>query len=497
MKNSNIKLRLTAMNFLEFAVWGAYLTSMGNYLAGAGLAENIGWFYSVQGIVSLFMPALLGLVADRWIQAQKLLGISHFLAGVFMIAAGSYAITAGSAVQMAPLFTLYTISVAFYMPTLALSNSVAFNGLVQNGYDTVKAFPPIRVFGTIGFICTMLVVDVTGLQSTPGQFFVSGGLSLLLACYALTLPKCPVNKGEGKSLSEALGLKAFSLFKQRNMAVFFIFSMLLGVCLQITNSYANPFITSFKDLPEYAGAFFTEHANMLISLSQISETLCILLIPFFLKRFGIKKVMMMSMLAWVLRFGLFGVGNPAMPGVILFILSCIVYGVAFDFFNISGALFVEQNTDEDARSGGQGLFMMMTNGFGATIGTLAAQAIINHYVYSQKTPQAMNEGWQTSWFIFAAYALVVLLFFVFIFRDKKGKAVEKESVGCIDKEGKAVENESAGCIGLGFSFFFPIIGIILYFTKKSKKFDASGYLYAAVAGFILGFILRVATGLIH
>lgn len=418
MQNSNLRLRLTLMNFLQFAAWGAYLTSMGGYLAQEGHGDIIGWFYSIQGIVSIFMPALMGIVADRWIRAERLLGLSHLLAGVFMVAAGIYGNSAGDATNEWTLFALYSVSVAFYMPTLALSNSVAFTCLTRAGFDTVKAFPPIRVFGTVGFICTMLAVDFAGYQHTAMQFVVSGVISLVLAFYAVTLPACPTSLGEGKSLADALGLKAFALFKQKHLALFFIFSFLLGLQLQISNGFANGYISAFKDLPAFADTFGAQHANALISLSQISETLCILLIPFFMSRFGIKRVMMIAMAGWVLRFGLFGTGDPG-SGVWMFILSCIVYGVAFDFFNISGALFVDKNTDKDIRSSAQGLFMLMTNGLGATVGSLAAQAVVNRYVYSQSEPMAIVDGWHTSWFIFAGYALVVLVLFTLFFREKK------------------------------------------------------------------------------
>ncbi|MBO5182100.1 MAG: MFS transporter [Paraprevotella sp.] len=417
----NVKVRLTIMNFLEFAVWGAYLTSMGTYLAKAGMATYIGWFYSVQGIVSLFMPALMGIVADRWMQSQRVLSLCHLLAGVFMVAAAYYGYTAGEQVEFATLFSLYTVSVAFYMPTLALTNSVAYSVLDAAGLDTVKHFPPIRVFGTIGFICSMWVVDLTGMQENALQLAYSGVLSLVLAVYALTLPACPVgNSGRQTSLVDALGLRAFALFKQKRMAIFFVFSMLLGVCLQITNGFANPFINAFNGIEAYADSFGVQHANILISLSQMSETLCILLIPFCLSKLGIKRVMLIAMLAWVLRFGFFAVGNPG-PGVWLFILSMIVYGVAFDFFNISGSLFVDKETDLGIRSSAQGLFMMMTNGLGATIGTLSAQAVINHYVYNldESVPaEVVMQGWSTSWYIFAAYALVVAVLFALVFRYK-------------------------------------------------------------------------------
>jgi len=419
MKNRSLQIRLIVMNFLEFAVWGAYLTSMGTYLFKQGMGSHIGWFYSIQGVVSLFMPALMGIVADRWIQAQKTLSLCHALAGLFMCAAGLYAYTAGD-VHFGTLFTLYTVSVAFFMPTIALTNSVAFNALVKANMDTVKDFPPIRVFGTVGFIATMWCIDLLGFQATPWQFVVSGGLSILLAIYSLTLPACEIKKEEGNvDLVEALGLKAFKLFKQKKMALFFIFSMMLGMCLQVTNSYANPFITSFGAIEEFANTFGVQHANILISISQICEALCILAIPFFLKRFGIKNVMLMAMFAWVFRFGFFGAGNPGFPGVILFVLSCIVYGFAFDFFNISGALYVDQETEPAQRSSAQGLFMMMTNGLGATIGTLSAQAIVNKLVMAESVtsqgPLAVWDGWKTAWYIFAGFALVVAISFWIFF----------------------------------------------------------------------------------
>lgn len=434
----NIKSRLTVMSFLQFAVWGAYLTSMGNYLGAMGLGPKIGLFYAMQGIVSIFMPALMGIVADRWVESQRLLGINHLLAAIFMIATGVYGAAAGDQVDFTIIFTLYSLSVAFYMPTIALSNSTGYAVLKKNGLDTIKHFPHIRTFGTIGFIFSMLFVDFIGFQNgkltfaflkasegtfisfqnTYHQFYVSAALGVLLFLYSFTLPNCTISKSsEKKTLYDALGLKAFALFKEKRMAIFFVFSMLLGVSLQITNGYANPFITSFKEVPEYANSFGANHANALISLSQISETFCILLIPFFLRRFGIKQVMLMSMFAWVLRFALFGFGDPG-SGVWMFILSMLVYGIAFDFFNVSGSLFVDNETDEDIRSSAQGVFMMMTNGFGATIGMLGAQYVVNHYVYSTTDILEQMKGWYSSWLIFAGYSLIVTVVFALVFKYK-------------------------------------------------------------------------------
>lgn len=417
----NLKVRLAVMNFLEFAAWGAYLTCMGRYLGNIGFSTEIGWFYSMQGIVSIFMPALIGIIADRWIQAQRLLGLCHLLAGFFMIATAWYGYTHGTESNFATIFSLYALSIAFYMPTIALVNSVAYNALTQAGMDTVKDFPPIRVWGTIGFILMMWFVDLMGFQDNQYQFLASGVVSLILFFYSFTLPQCPVAKSaEKKSMADALGLRAFSLFKQKETAVFFIFSLMLGVCLQVSNGFANPFISSFGALPEYAETFGVQHANILISLSQISETVCILLIPFFMKRFGIKNVMLIAMFGWVFRFGFFGLGNPG-NGVWLFVLSMIVYGVAFDFFNISGSLYVESRTDESIRSSAQGLFMLMTNGIGASLGTLGAQAIINHYTHGEVIGESFYTigDWPSCWFIFAGYALLLGIAFAIIFKPEK------------------------------------------------------------------------------
>lgn len=430
----NLKIRLALMNFLEFAVWGAYLTCMGNYLGVAGLGDSIAWFYAIQGIVSIFMPTLMGIVADKYVQPQRLLGICHLSAGIFMLGCWWLGMQAGFGQELPgkPLFILlYTLSVAFFMPTIALSNTTAFTLLKSRGLDTVRDFPPIRVLGTVGFIATMWFVNCAvwedgsffmtladnahKFQYTHMQFFVSGVLSLLLCFYCFTLPECRLERKQGVSLMETFGLNAFRLFKSRKMALFFVFSALLGMCLQVTNGYAGPFITSFKGSADaaIASSFAANNATLLTSISQISEALCILMIPFFLKRYGIKVVMLMSMFAWVFRFGLFGMGNPAMPGVVMFILSCIVYGVAFDFFNVSGGIFVDQECEPAVKASAQGLFMMMTNGVGATVGTLAAGEVVNHYCSWQEG--FLQGDWTTCWFVFAAFALVVAVAFALAF----------------------------------------------------------------------------------
>ena len=421
------------MNFLEFAVWGAYLTSMGNYLGKAGMGTEISWFYAIQGIVSIIMPTIMAIIADKYIQPQRLLGICHLFAGAMMVSL--FAIGGATEMPDKTLFiTIYTISVAFYMPTIALSNTVAFQLLKANGMDTVNDFPPIGVLGTVGFIVTMWFVNCAAVsdgafsftllenphkfQYTHLQFFVSGIIGFILFAYCMAMPQCPVKEYHAgkRNLSETLGLNAFKLFRSKRMALFFIFSAMLGMSLQVTNGYATPFITSFKGNPLMADTFAANNATLLVSISQVSEALCILLIPFFMKRFGIKTVMLIAMVAWVLRFGLFGIGNPAFPGVTLFILSCIVYGVAFDFFNVSGGLFVDSECESDVKASAQGLFMLMTNGIGATVGTLLAGEVINKYCHWENG-YLLGE-WQTCWFIFAGYALAVAICFAIMFRTK-------------------------------------------------------------------------------
>lgn len=422
------------MNFLEFAIWGAYLTCVGNFLGRVGLGSYISWFYVAQGVVSIFMPAIVGAIADKLIQPQRLLGIVHILAGAFMAFVGymgwqatQLVGTAGYEPNIWPIFVPYLLSVAFYMPTIALSNTVAFSILTRSGLDTVKDFPPIRVFGTIGFIASMWFVNFVHIgldepaQFTYMQLYISGALGIILGLYSFTLPECPIGgtgSTEKKSLVQRLGLDAFVLFKQRKMALFFIFSMLLGVSLQITNGYATPYINSFAAI---SNNFISQNPTLLVSLSQVSEALCILMIPFFLSRFGIKKVMLIAMCAWVLRFGFFGIGTTeSVIGIVLLVASCIVYGVAFDFFNVSGALFVQKETSLEIQGSAQGLFMLMTNGIGASVGTWIAGKIVNNYCHWEGSYLVGRaaDGWMTTWGIFATYALIVAILFAIFFRYK-------------------------------------------------------------------------------
>ena len=400
----NIKLRLTILNFLEFFAWGAWLLSAGAYmyvtLHFTGL--QIGAVYGTLGLAALFMPAIMGIIADKWINTERVFGASHIILAVLLLWL--------STVKDFDTFYLIVFLISmFYMPTIALNNSISYAILERNKMDIVKVFPPIRVWGTVGFILAAWTVDLLGWKVSKEQFVVSAIASFILGVYSFTLPAIPpVPATEKKSFAERLGLDAFSLFKDKKMAIFFIFSLLLGAALQITNIWGVPFLEDFAK--DYKGYFAVEHSLFLMTLSQVSETLFILTIPFFLKKFGIKKVMLMSMLAWVLRFAFFGIGNPA-EGLPFLILSMIIYGMAFDFFNISGSLFVEKEAKPSIRSSAQGLFMLMTNGLGAILGAYGSGYVVDHFTNPDGT-----KDWQTIWFIFAGYALIITILFAIFFK---------------------------------------------------------------------------------
>ncbi len=367
--------------------------------------QDIGWVFMTLGIASLFMPTLLGIVADRWLNAERVLGLSHLFGAAFLWWTST--ITDPNTM----FWGMLLVSMA-YMPTIALNNTVSYIVLTKKGFDTQKHFPPIRVWGTIGFIAAMWFVDIMHWSINSNQLKVASITSLIMGFYSFTISSCPPAGAHVKrSLSASLGLDAFVLFKKRKMTVFFLFAMCLGAALQVTNQWGVSFIRHFEGIAEYKDTLSVKYPNILVSISQISETLFILTIPFFLKKFGIKRVMLISMFAWVLRFGLFGIGNPG-TGLMLLILSMIVYGMAFDFFNISGSLFVEKEADIQIRASAQGLFMLMTNGIGAIIGSYASGWVVQHYTKNEIT------DWSTIWFCFAGYALVLAIIFPFVFKYK-------------------------------------------------------------------------------
>jgi len=407
----NTKLRLTILSFLQFFIWGSWLITIGAYWfqTKQWSGAKFGLIFSTMGLASIVMPSLMGILADKYINAEKLYGILHLLGGVMLAIVPSVA-------SPETMFVVMLLNMFFYMPTLSLSIAVSYSVLKREGLDVVKDYPPIRVWGTIGFIAAMWTVSLLGFEKSGNQFYVAAIAAVILGLYAFTLPKCPpLSKGTpSRSLVDTLGLKSFALLRDPKMLTFFLFAMLLGAALQLTNAYGDTFLHDFDKIPAFQDTFAVQHPAMIMSISQISETLFILAIPFFLRRFGIKQVMLFSMIAWVLRFGLLAYGNPG-TGLWMIILSCIVYGMAFDFFNISGSLFVETQTTSSIRASAQGLFMMMTNGFGAVLGSSVSGWVIQEYFTN---PADQSKDWPSIWLTFAAYALVIAVLFVLLFRHE-------------------------------------------------------------------------------
>ena len=409
----SIQLRLTVMNFLQFFVWGSWLISLGAYMiVTLGFSGGqVGSIYATMGVASLFMPGLMGIVADRWVNAERVFGICHLVGAGLLL-------WASTVKDFDTLYMIMLLNAMVYMPTIALNNTVSYKVLEQKGLNVITSFPPIRVWGTVGFIAAMWMVDFAGWTKSELQFYISAGAALFLGVYSFTMPACPPARDVAKrSIVSALGLDAFVLFRRRQMLVFFIFAMMLGAALQITNAFGGAFLADFA--PKYPESFGVQHPNILISISQISETLFILTIPFFLQRFGIKKVMLISIVAWVFRFGLFAVGDPG-AGLWMLVLSMIIYGMAFDFFNISGSLFVDREAEANIRASAQGLFMIMTNGLGAFVGSMAAGMVVDHFTVNGV------KDWQSIWFMFAGYAVILGLVFPLVFKyrhdpEKMGK----------------------------------------------------------------------------
>lgn len=442
---SVLRFKLCLLYFLQFAVWGCYLTSLGQFLGAGGLGADIAWFYAAIGMVSLVTPSLSGHIADRFVSPEKLLGLFHLTAALCMTGLWGYA-TLNPEMEFAPAFTLYLLFLAFYMPTLALANTTAFKLLRNSGLRPVDEFPSIRVWGTVGFVIAMWFVNSAyfydgsfgftmsdsnpaapyRFQYTPMQLLSSASIGLVTSLYTLTLPhlrEIKESNAEKASLSEIFGLKAFTLFKEKSLRTFLIFAIFIGVCLQISNGFATPFITHFMAIPEFAGSLAAGNATMLFSLSQISEAACVLLVGVTMKRLGFRWVIGIAMLAWTLRFLLFGFGDPG-AGLWMLIASMAVYGIAFNFFNIAGHIYMEQSVPARHKGFGQGLLMMMSNGIGATFGTLGAGTVVNrfcHWETAANSAGGMSRffmgDWEIPWLIFAAYSLAIGLLFILLYRN--------------------------------------------------------------------------------
>lgn len=450
-----IRFRLSLLTFLQFAVWGSYLVSLGQYLGSAGLGREIQWFYAVGGFAALFMPALMGAVADRYIQAQKLLGTCHLVAAAFMLAAWGYGSFADK-VEFWHLFILFSLSVAFYIPTLALCNSVSFATLKKGGREPVKAFPSIRIWGTIGFVAMMWVVNsmwvadgsfgftldnqnlhaMSRMQYTVAQLGASALVGFITALYAFTLPAVearrhaagPAGNGwSGWRTWPVIG--SFRLLGYKPLLPFFLFSMFLGVALQINNGYVTPYLTHFRGLQSFSGTFGAANATLLSSLSQISEALWILPVGCILVRVGIKKTILAAMAAWVVNFLCFALGDTG-SGMWLIVTAMLVYGIGFDFFHVAGALFVDRQAPPTDKSAAQGLWMMMTKGIGSSLGMIAAGAVVNTFCHWEEidSNRYFMGSWTSVWFVFCAYCLVVFFAFLFFFKTPSSSSTPNNPI---------------------------------------------------------------------
>ncbi len=450
-----MKSRLGLLYFLQFGVWGSYLSSFGQLLGKGGLGGDIAWFYAAVGLLALLTPALAGHIADATRKPARILGICHLCAALAMTCCWAYCL-GHDKFEFWPMFLPYIAFLAFYMPTIALANTTTFSILHSHGIRPVDAFPSIRIWGTVGFVFAMWFVNCAWyddgafgitfsdadvharmrFQYNSMQLLCSAALGLVTAALTLLLPSSESESGgvksaQSKSVASIFGLKAFSLFKIPDVRTFLIFMMFMGVCLQISNGYAVPFINHFMGIPEYAGNFIASNGTLLFSLSQISEACCMLLVGKAIKRLGIRIVVTLAMAAWCLRFVFLGIGNPG-AGMIFLILSMIVYGIAFNFLTIASHLYMESRCSGDNKGFGQGLVMMMTNGIGATCGIVGAGAIINAFcdwemvkLPSGNMMRLFMGQWEWAWLIFGAYAAVIGILFVCIFRVKKSESARK------------------------------------------------------------------------
>lgn len=442
-----MKARLSLLYFLQFSVWGCYLTSLGQFLGAAGLGSDIAWFYAAIGLVSIITPPLMGRLADRYGSPEKLLGLCHLGAAAVMLGMWRYGITY-TELEFRVFYPLYLLFLALYMPTMALANTTTFGLLTGNGKDTVTSFPRIRLWGTIGFVTAMWFVNSAywangklgfafsdmadsghiRFQYNAMQLLCSGMMGLITALYTVSLPALhrdePIGRSH-KTPSQPITTTLKVMFSQRSMTIFLIFVVLSGVCLQISNGFVTPYITHFAGSPEFVGSLASGNATMLFSLSQISEAVCILLVGISLKWKGIRWVYFIGLLAWSLRFLLLGTGNPTY-GLWMLIGSMLVYGIAFNFITIGGHIYIQQAAPEGMKGFAQGLMMFMSNGIGATFGTLAAGAVVNRWCRWEMV--AVGEGtatmrlfmgeWLWPWLIFSVYAFIIMLAWGLISRQQ-------------------------------------------------------------------------------
>ena len=404
---NTITIRLSVMMFLQFFIWGGWFVTLGTFLGGTLGASGgeIGMAFSTQSWGAIIAPFIIGLIADRFFNAERILGILHLVGAVLMY----LMYQSGDFASFYPYVLGYMIA---YMPTLALVNSVSFGQMK----DPAKEFGKIRVWGTIGWIVAGLVISYV--FSWDSQQAIADGMlrntfmlcaiaSAALGVYSFTLPATPpASKGqEASGLGELLGFDALSLLKDKNFLVFFLSSVLICIPLAFYYQNANPFLTEIG----------VENATGKMTLGQVSEVLFMLALPVFLNRFGIKLTLMLGMAAWVLRYALFALGD-ADGGVMLLIVGIALHGICYDFFFVSGQIYTNAKATEQCKSAAQGLITLATYGVGMLVGFWVAGQVTDAYVTDA------GHDWAPIWYFPAGFALAVLVIFVLLFKGEKVEA---------------------------------------------------------------------------
>ncbi|KEY56442.1 MFS transporter [Serratia sp. DD3] len=415
-----LKIKIAGLQFLQFLAWGSWLISVGAYCLHTKQwsASEFGSIFATIGIAALFMPTLAGIVADKWINAERLYAILQLGCAASMVMVPQME-------TPQQLFWLMLVNMLCYIPTISLAFSVSFSVMTQAGMNIVKEYPPLRVFGTLGFASGMWLTSLSGLETSPLQFYISAASSLAVAVLAMSMPQCRPSGSTAGSVAQQF-LSFGKLFADKRFGAFFIFSGLLGVSMQLSNAYAGTFLHDFSSNPLYSDSIMIRFPAVIVSIGQMSEMFFVLLVPYFLTRYSVKTVMLISMLAWVARWLLLGFGNPGELWWMI-ILSMLVWGVAFDFFNLAGSLFLETNVDNGMKATAQGLLQVMIIGVGGTLGGFASGWMIDAFF----THDGIRD-WRSIMIAFAAFNLLVAFSFMLFF---KGSVSAKSPSGPSDIKG--------------------------------------------------------------
>jgi nucleoside transporter len=397
--NPRIRLQLSTMMFIQFFIWGAWAVTMGTYLGKIGFqGTDIGRAYSTTAWAAIVSPFFVGMIADRFFSAEKVLGVMHLLGAVLMY-------WASTLTSPWPFFWVLLGYALCYMPTLALVNAISFHQMRDPG----KEFPAIRVLGTFGWIVAGVAIGIMKIEPTVVPLRIAAGCSLLMGVYSFFLPKTPPKSvGRRVTISDILGLDALRLMKDLSFTIFVLGSLLVCIPLAFYYGFTNPFLNE-------AGM---ERTALLQSGGQMSEVIFMLLMPFFFARLGLKKMLLVGMGAWALRYVLFAFGNSEAM-VWMFYIGILLHGICYDFFFVTGQIYVDKKAPETVRANAQGFIGLVTYGVGMVIGNMIAGRVVEHYQVMDSTGKIVAHNWQTIWIIPAAMAAAVIIMFALLFKEPK------------------------------------------------------------------------------